>query len=353
MTLVIYIYSRGIKSLVRVLMSKFSMQHEPLNEIKKPEVKAVKHPTSSLHHEVYHKAIAAIHPITPEQIANSGNDANAKLRYSLNLKGIGIDVAPTDQLQAVMDKQTPEQIRETQKVTDTLKGASGVVQSVNYGDCWFESSLSSLAISHQGQELISKMISQNKDGSYTVVFPGYDKLKINVTNQEIAADKLNNPTRWANILETALIKILPEQAKNGLEPQVALKLLTDKNTDTMFLKGKEKVGLDQISQALEHKLNAGEPVVAATIAKVPGLVGENGPIFLDHSYSVVGFNPETQTVILRNPFGLNHNLPVKNADIPQVGEVANGIKNLGNGEISMSLNQFAKAYSFIAFTKDK
>ncbi len=67
--------------------------------------------------------------------------------------------------------ESPSEIKQTLIVNKELGSVSGVDQS-GWGDCWFESSLASLARTTQGQLTIAKMIKQNKDGTYTVTFPG-------------------------------------------------------------------------------------------------------------------------------------------------------------------------------------
>ncbi len=55
-----------------------------------------------------------------------------------------------------------QEIQQTMLVNNELVAASAVDQGA-YGDCWFESSLASLARITQGQSAISKMITQRRN----------------------------------------------------------------------------------------------------------------------------------------------------------------------------------------------
>ncbi len=324
------------------------MNFENKSEHNLTEAKDKTNPMAKIHKEVYSQKPDPIHPFSPQMIAATGDQASIALAKAQKLHELGIVMAPGSQEGTIVTKQNPEQIASTIKETEKFGAATGVVQSVNYGDCWFDSSLSSLALSKNGDTLISQMISLKPDGSYEVVFPALPNVKINVTAKDIKHDGLENPGAWANVLEAAIIKEFPDQAQKGLNPEVALRLLTSKDTKSLILSGKSTD--TEIRQTIEHNLQTQNPMVTYVNKDIKGLSGSDGPIFNNHAYSVIGFDPKNDTVILRNPFGLNHNLPIKNSNIPEVNQTINGITNLGDGELTMNINTYSKVFGILAYT---
>ena len=79
----------------------------------------------------------------------------------------------------------------------------GVTQ-LPYGDCFFEAALASLADTKQGQQLIKNMIKENKDGSYTVTFPGDPKHPIRVTAQDLKNSGTKDGATWGQYYRNGL-----------------------------------------------------------------------------------------------------------------------------------------------------
>jgi hypothetical protein len=60
-----------------------------------------------------------------------------------------------------------------------------------------------MASTKEGQRAIAQMITQLKDGSFSVQFPG-EKKPISVTEKDLENPVLGNSASWANILEAAI-----------------------------------------------------------------------------------------------------------------------------------------------------
>ncbi len=236
--------------------------------------------------------------------------------------------------------ETLSQLKKTFKIDESQPGVSGVDQSMHYNDCWFEAALASLAQSDKGQKLIANMISLNKDGSYTVIFPGLPDKPINVTLDQVKNDDLANSCKWANILEEAAIRAYHHDARNGSVIDKGLSILTGKKAliKTLNLKNNDGVITNDINLAVKN----GYPIVAST--PTDDYLDSAG-LMPNHVYSIVGINPGKNEIILRNPLGLTYN------DNLKVGQTRNGIANLGGGEVVMPISTFKElfmSYSYVS-----
>ncbi len=239
--------------------------------------------------------------------------------------------------------ESKSEIRQTLIVDKELGGVSGVDQG-GWGDCWFESSLASLARTTQGQLAIAKMITLNKNGTYTVTFPGDKKDKIIVSNTDIKKDHLSNNAKWANILEAAVIKLCPKQVNDGASATRAMRLLTGKRAETQYVDANSKD--DHIAKILEKAIKRNELLTAGSKDTL-----HNNSIVNDHDYTVIAYDPTTEYITLRNPFGDNANSGDLPKDTAQVGgPPVDGVLNLGNGLIAMSINTFKQNFDIIQHT---
>jgi len=238
-----------------------------------------------------------------------------------------------------------------------------------YGDCFFLSALASIANTEEGKKRIRGMISTNADGSYKVTFPGDSDHPVTVTAAELEQAGTTNGSTWANILETAFLKYnwgdgtrrnvnetLPTVQKMPLlgkaaSAQDALALLTNESITTdqlAFLDiGDRRLGLgatskENLAEDLERALAAGEPITAVTAGDWMKYLGGNSPgaIAEFHVFSVLSYDPKTETVIVRNPWGHNNDTALATE-----GSTVDGITNLGDGQLSMSLDTFMEHFS--------
>ncbi len=348
--------------------------------INKPEHSGL---SGSAHKKILNEAFGQTpkHPFTPADIASSGVIANEVIKEeqmfvkanaeiesnpnlskiekatainkemgyvekyfnSTNLPNVNKNAGDLSFLNLGVNQVNRQEIQQTMEVNKELGGVSGVDQGA-YGDCWFESSLASLARTTQGQSAIAKMITQNKDGTYTVNFPGDKNDPITVSDADIKNDNLSNNTKWANIMEAAVIKRFPKQAHDGASAAGAMLLLTGEIGKTQYIDAKSKN--EQIANILENGLNRNEILTAGTKRTM-----HNKSIIGNHDYTVIGYDPTTKYVTLRNPFGDNANSGNLPKDTAKVGgEPVDGVLNLGDGLIAMPIDTFKRNFDFIQHT---
>lgn len=217
-------------------------------------------------------------------------------------------------------------------------GGSSGIQQGNHGDCWFEASLAAVARTPDGQQQLADMIVQNPDRSYTVTFPGDKNNPVTVTADDIKKFGAKDSADWAKVVETAMDKKDPGEVDGGGDPKKALSLLTGKNVnqDNLF-QGLWNSSPDRVASTLQQALSTGNPVVASARA---GWDTYSGPAVKNHEYTVESYDPATQTVKLRNPWGTGNRA---------TGDTAGGITELGNGEVSMSLNTFMNQFQDVTY----
>ena len=212
--------------------------------------------------------------------------------------------------------------------------SSGVDQG-QYGDCVFEASLTSLASTPTGQAQLSKMITENSDGSYKVVFPGDSSHPVTVTQDDLSKLGTQDSALWAKIIETAFVKAYPELSKGNYPGQLpngqsatpaqyALNLLSGSPAT------KTTASDSNIDSVLDTAINKNHQsvVVCCTDDDQKALVS-------GHEWTVVEYNHNTKTVIVRNPWG---------SSTLKEGENKNGISALADGKMQMSLSTFSKYY---------
>ncbi len=219
------------------------------------------------------------------------------------------------------------------------------VDQQGYGNCVFESSLAALASTSEGQELIKDMIKVTPEG-YEVTFAGDKNNPVTVTPEDLKDSNLNSSEAlWAKVIEKAAVKRDPKTGEGGNPPegsnltpaQYQLSLLTGNDaskfdaSDSGFLifPGAE----DKIDDALKN----GEAVVA--FCKDDGV--ENDGLHSSHEYTVTGYDPETGTITVRNPWGNNNGF----------NESTNGVTPLPDGQMSMSYDTFKKYFGEVTVAR--
>lgn len=243
--------------------------------------------------------------------------------------------------------------------------AAGVEQG-KYGDCYFMSSLASLSNTDQGKQAIHDMITVNDDGTYSVRFPGDKNAPVHVTEDDIKNAGVQSPSKWANVIETAFVNYTNAVGGPQMENIDVLARVQNARQAMDLLTGNSSVQTDQFSATdvgeqqptigatskanVEGDLNDafqnGRPVVASASHKgLTFALGENnaGPLQDAHVYSVVGWDPQSKTVTVRNPWG------AQNADLkPPDGQdsvTVDGITAKSDGTMSMSLDTFYQRFN--------
>jgi hypothetical protein len=224
-------------------------------------------------------------------------------------------------------------------------GADGIDQG-SHSDCWFEAALASVASTNQGQKQIANMIVQNPDRSYTVTFPGNKNTAVTVTMDDIKKfgeadykDGWVDYADWSQILQTAMNKEAPDAMEHGGSGALALHLLTGSQVN----EDSSEHGIssaDGIAGNIQESLRSGNPIIALSIHPKDGQDPTAGPVVKEHYYTVTGYDPATKSITLRNPWGWNNQ---------KSGSTVNGVTDLGNAKIKMSLDTFMEQYREIAY----
>jgi Ca2+-binding EF-hand superfamily protein len=191
------------------------------------------------------------------------------------------------------------------------------------GNCYFESAVASVAATQP--ELIQKIIRDNKDGTYTVTFPGDPGQPITVdapTETEMGLfNRGGKDGVWANVLEKAYGKYCNENIgfrKNNIwggnthaegadggesDHGKAMKLLTGRERESVQVKPEQAA---EVRQKLIDALSGDNkrPVIAAVFRDQKAVSSDGFPA--SHMYSVTAFDPggaDGGTVTIRNPWG--------------------------------------------------
>lgn len=251
------------------------------------------------------------------------------------------------------------------------------VQQGHKATCYFLSSISALA--HVRPEDIANMIEKNRDGSYTVTFPGlpYDRQKVTVDNinpdkpdLSMDPDKLSdnahtglNGSVWAPLMEKAFnkycsqnslrsnIPFFPESkgADWGL-PWAGLEAITGHKADDILIRPNSMNTAEDdrnLMNKIENGLKKMKVIVACTVGK-----GNADPDVGDyrisdkHVYAITGIDKEHNKIELRDPYGsLKYKEPAS-ADMKYVKSRAT------NGFLELSLAEFRKFFSYVAIETD-
>lgn len=182
-------------------------------------------------------------------------------------------------------------------VEDIAKDGANGIDQMYYPNCWFESSMSSLASLPRGQKLIADMVRYGpEEGSYVVRFPG-DGQEYKITEEKLEKSGIHDKALWATLIECA--QIMKFRARGGQlceglgalaggKPQ---SLDPDSSTE------------QELSLFIDGAVKSQNPVVCGTHHYIP-----NGlPVLVctGHAYTVIGFEPSSGMIKIRNPHGAN------------------------------------------------
>lgn len=224
------------------------------------------------------------------------------------------------------------------------------------GDCYFLASVAAVAKTKEGKESLKNMIEDNKDGTYTVRFPGNPRA-ITVdepTDAELAhGAAAGKEGVWVAVLEKAYAKYQaketgekPRYMTDGIEggyTNEALELLTNKRVKDVSLYDTSK---DEMHKILTKSMEDDRPVTCEiddpddeeTESKK-----EDNPAGLPtgHSYTVTGYDPATKMVTVRNPWGSGE---PKDKD----GKTLDGNND---GTFTMSLDDFYRNFHSVQYAR--
>ncbi|MBU6453142.1 MAG: hypothetical protein KGS72_15270 [Cyanobacteria bacterium REEB67] len=222
------------------------------------------------------------------------------------------------------DATTRSLYKDNTNPLDSIKMSD--VQQGRSGDCYFHSVLGNVARVHP--ELIAGAIKDNKNGSYTVTFPGDREHPITVpapTDAELASyARGGRDGVWPSVMEKAFAKysaeiwgrkdsdVTPQDAiKSGAEGPV-IELLTGKRADDRFSPAtfsadSQKGSVKNVESAAHLRDDIAQALKDGRVVTF-GLLTDNNlakGIDTNHAYSVVGFTPDLHGghFTLRDPRG--------------------------------------------------
>lgn len=229
------------------------------------------------------------------------------------------------------------------------------------GDCYFISALSSSASTEQGRRAIRDMVQDNNDGTYTVTFPGAPDEPIRITRPTDAQLALyakgSEHGIWAAVIEKAYgeyasrsvlrrnifslssNEIPQENIGSGSLKSDGLRILTPGGVDSYsFNFGNESN--DELDKALTDATRDGRPITLGRNGspwETLGLSNGDDGVPRRHEYAVIGYDPETKTLLVRNPWG--HTEPRDSQGRPKDG--------VDDGVYRMTIDEVRKTFSSI------
>lgn len=191
------------------------------------------------------------------------------------------------------------------------------------GTCAFLAALASLAA--VAPDKVKDMIEDNRDGSYTVTFPGAPNEPIKVTkpteSEAMLYAQRSSSGYWVQVAEKAygqyrvahntvnprardIGSAIPSEGGDGGAPlDEALKLLSERPIKMVGFKGASD---DLFRMSIERSLKTGSPVTLSVIKSADEFKqqqGKLGGLSNEHAYSVIGYDAKNQLVKIRNPQG--------------------------------------------------
>jgi hypothetical protein len=179
--------------------------------------------------------------------------------------------------------------------------ASITPNAIDQGDhntCFFLSALASLAKSHP--KAIQQMITDEGHDTYTVRFPGRDPVRVTITDGELVTASSAKNGMWVAVLEEAFRQAAQPASWGGFLG--GIEWLT--GHDATSYVAVKPLSLDSIREPLQEALSEKRLVIASRTWST------NGPLQSQHVYAILGFDPQTDKVEIRDPHGATHYLTV-------------------------------------------
>lgn len=218
-------------------------------------------------------------------------------------------------------------VQDTKVATGGLKlyGPTGapvpkeILQGDFWGDCYWISAVN--GVLYKNPQLIQNMIVQNPNGTFTVTFPGGQTATVRLTDGEIGTLNIEPKNGcWFPVLSLAANKILSEHGQFQDEGQLYHlttfgRLTNGGNPPFTFglMNGVKYAGLSNphmngyTGQTSDKALFKDADWNAASIAAMIQQSQAQGlPVGIsstDHSLLIIGYNPATGDVTVKNPWG--------------------------------------------------
>jgi hypothetical protein len=182
--------------------------------------------------------------------------------------------------------------------------SAAAVEQGGVGDCYFLAALAGLADRNPGA--IQRMIKDHGNGTYTVSFPGRSPVHVDApTDGEIGLGATaNSDGLWVTVMEKAYAKLrsstMDYEAIDGGQMSEGIEVLTGKSASTwnISLNSNESVR-NEIATALKE----GRTVTANIRPELFSNAGTREGMPTKHVYTIMGIDPKTNEIIVRNPWG--------------------------------------------------
>ncbi len=139
-----------------------------------------------------------------------------------------------------------------------------------------------------------------------VRFPN-DGKEYKITDADMAATGIHDKALWASILECAEVKKFPNNAgaegagNDQSRLEVGLESITGAKAEILT---PSEASVQELSSFIGGAVKSQNPIVcstygASTLSSLPEIVVPQ------HAYTITGFEPDKELVIMRNPHGVN------------------------------------------------
>jgi Calpain family cysteine protease len=180
---------------------------------------------------------------------------------------------------------------------DIAKDGAGGIDQMYYPNCWFESSMSALAMLPRGQKLMADMIRYgDKEGHYVVRFPG-DGAEYKITEENLEKSGIHNKALWATLIECGQTLKFPNDAGGQLAD--GLGCLTGQKADTISPGGTSP---QELRSFIEGAVKSQNPIICGSQYSLTGLPRL---VIASHAYTIIGFESASGMITIRNPHGAN------------------------------------------------
>lgn len=242
------------------------------------------------------------------------------------------------------------------------------IQQGEYGTCTILAAAAAMAANPAGKKALFEMIVQKPDGQFEVRFPGEKPLTVKrPTDAELILHASSGPDGlWLSVLEKAFVRRMEQQLQGKSEEEVekavnsgyylseGIRLLTGHQAQDGSVTA---TPLSQLRHFFSQTLAENRIVLLtlnpeSDLAKSKALkekTKRNEEVYADglvglHAYSVIGYDPASDRVTLRNPW--NHTELLDGQ-----GQPADGVDD---GVFQVSLAQLPTLFSDLAWqTREK
>ncbi len=217
------------------------------------------------------------------------------------------------------------------------EGANGIDQ-MYYPNCWFESTMSSLASLPRGQKLMADMVSYGqKEGEYVVRFPGDGKI-YNIDEKLLEEKRIHSKALWATLIECGQVLKFPEDNGNLLAE--GLSCLTGQRAQTL---DPGEASDQELSSFIDGAVKSQNPIICGSESPYSYPSGMPYLVEPSHAYTIIGFEPSSGMIKMRNPHGANSRRFVLKSDTRH-----EKFEQLDDGVFKMHISLFKKYYQQVA-----